>query len=199
MRVEQDLDLDVARALEVALQDQPVVGEGRCASRRAAPSASVSSAALADHAHALPATAGAGLYEQRVADALGLATGSCRLCRAVVAGYDRDAVAAACRRAAALSPMAAIASAAARPRDPRSRPPPERTRRFRPGIRSPDGCVGPGRAPRPAEPRGRDKPTRGLIRSGRGAFVGRMDADNADAHARCACAPPGPRSHRGSR
>ena len=91
--VEEHLDLDVAHALEIALEDEPVVPErpmrlASCGGQRLD-----QLARLADDAHALPAAAGAGLHEHRIADALGLG-GQRRvvLRRAVVAGNRRDAV-----------------------------------------------------------------------------------------------------------
>ena len=68
VRIEQDLDLDVATALDEALEDEPVVTEG---GRRLAPGGGErvgQAAGLADGAHPLAAAAGRRLDEEREAD-----------------------------------------------------------------------------------------------------------------------------------
>ena len=112
VRVEQDLDLDVAGALDEPLEDQPVVAEAAAASRRAAASASRQLDRLADGPHALAAAAGRRLDEQRVADPVGgrdAAPGRSGPRRRSPA---RTGTPSACarRRAAALSPIARIAA-----------------------------------------------------------------------------------------
>ncbi len=70
--VEQDLDLHVPRTGQVALENEPIVSEGPT---RLAPRSGESVAQLvhaAHQAHSLAATTGAGLDEQREADALRL-------------------------------------------------------------------------------------------------------------------------------
>ena len=92
VRVEQDLDLDVAGALEQALEDEPIVAErgdgfAPCGGQRLG-----QPARLTDRAHPLAAAAGRRLDDEREADP------ACRpgqdavgLSGAVVAGQDRDA------------------------------------------------------------------------------------------------------------
>ena len=124
-RVEEDLHLDVARTFEEALEDEPIVAEGPAPPRAArAASASPSSAGVADDPHPLAAAAGA-----TASRGAGSRCARPRLpalrppAPAVVAGHDRARPwRPLVRRAAALSPIAAIASAggpdpgAARPR-----------------------------------------------------------------------------------
>ena len=89
--VEQDLDLDVPRALDEALEDQPIVTERGV---RLAPSGgdlARQSREVADGPHPLAATARGGLDQERYADPLG--GGRERrvgLVRLVVAGRGRD-------------------------------------------------------------------------------------------------------------
>ena len=59
--VEQDLDLDVARAVQQTLQDQPVVAEGAAASRRGGSQRIGQVDRVAHDAHPLPAPPAAGL------------------------------------------------------------------------------------------------------------------------------------------
>ena len=69
VRVAQQLDLDVARPLEVALEDQPLVAE-RSRGPRAAPGRErLGSRRARDDVHALAAAAGARLDQHREADA----------------------------------------------------------------------------------------------------------------------------------
>ncbi len=92
-RVEEDLHLDVARALEKALQDEPIVAEGPMRLAARAGQRLVQVGWVADDAHALPAATGRGLHEERVADAPPLGgEGGVLLLRAVVARDGRDAV-----------------------------------------------------------------------------------------------------------
>ena len=98
VRVGEQLDLDVARPLEVALEEQPVVAERR--SGLAARLDGVVELPRAAHdAHASAAAAGGGLDEQREAELCGLA-----------AGDDGNAGLAAIRFASSLSPPARSAS-----------------------------------------------------------------------------------------
>ena len=90
--VEQDLDLDVPRALDEAFEDQAVVVECREGLPAGAREGVVESRRLADRPHALAATARGRLDEQRVADPLrGTAERGVGLVGAVVAGDRRDA------------------------------------------------------------------------------------------------------------
>ena len=72
MPIAEDLDLDVARRGDVALEEHPVVAEGAggLASRRGDGRVEVGRGA--DDAHALAPTAGGGLDDQGVADAVGI-------------------------------------------------------------------------------------------------------------------------------
>ena len=93
VRVEEHLDLDVTRALEIALEDEPVVAEGPMRLASGGRQRLGQRARLADDAHALAAASGAGLDQQGIADALRLG-GQRRvvLRRAVVARDRRNAV-----------------------------------------------------------------------------------------------------------
>src|SRR5262249_47264613 len=100
--VADHLDFDVARALEVALQDERSIAEGgeRLASRAAHRVCEIFRAH--DHAHSSSAAAGARLDEQRVADAARLALEHYIVLRVPVsAGHDRH-VEPDCQRARAL-------------------------------------------------------------------------------------------------
>ena len=92
MLVEEDLDLDVARALEEPLEDEPIVPEGGgCLTAGAAQGIS-EVCRLANHPHSLAAPARRRLDQQREADLARLTTKPCvRLVGAVVARDDRDA------------------------------------------------------------------------------------------------------------
>ena len=68
VRIAQDLHLDVARALDVALVDEPAVAEGGLGLARRGLDRRDELAGIAHHAHAAAAAAGARLDEQRVAD-----------------------------------------------------------------------------------------------------------------------------------
>ena len=111
--VGEHLHLDVARPLDVALEEQPVVAEGAARlARRRRRSAASSVALVAHDAHALAAAAGGGLDQQRIAEpsrrrAERLAAAR----RILVRGHDRHAgCRRRCARASVLSPIAAIAS-----------------------------------------------------------------------------------------
>ena len=140
--IEEDLDLDVARTLDEALEDQPVVAERAGASRRAAASAVRRRAGVADRPHPLPATPGGRLDEHREADPVRRGGQGARRSgrrRRSPPGSGRPSSAAS-RRAAALSPIARIAAGGG----PIQRMPGvdhalRRTRRSRRGTRSPDG------------------------------------------------------------
>ncbi len=68
VRIAEDLDLDVARPLDVALEQQRVIAErARCLATRALERLGELGVAP-DDAHALAAAAGRGLDEQRIAD-----------------------------------------------------------------------------------------------------------------------------------
>ena len=187
VRVEQDLNLDVPRPLQVALQDQPVVGEGPM---RLTPSGAQRLGELgrrAHHAHALAATAGAGLDEQRVADALGLrGQGRVVLRGSVVARHDGDAV---CRRLPPCGRLVAHGGDGLRrrpdPGDPRLR-----HRSSKRGVLGQEAvsrmdCVGAGAERHRQQLIGIEVRADlvGLIGAGRRALVGRMNADDAQSHA----------------
>ena len=110
--VEQDLDLDVAGAFEESLEDQAVVAEGCLGLAASGGELGREAVGVADRAHALATATGRRLDQERVADPLGRLGQRCvRLVGVVVAGRRRDAEAdAASLRAAALSPIARIAS-----------------------------------------------------------------------------------------
>ena len=110
--VEQDLDLDVAGALEEPLEDEAVVVErGLGLAAGGGERRSARRSGVADGAHALATAAGRRLDQQRVADPLGrLDERRVRLVGVVVAGRHRDAEARRELAAAALSPMARMAS-----------------------------------------------------------------------------------------
>ena len=164
--VEQDLDLDVPRALDQALEDQPIVAErarGLTAGGRQVGRQPIE---VADRPHPLAAAAGGGLDQQRHADPLGgRGEGGVGLVRVVVALRHRDpqlrgepAGLPPCRPSTG-SPRAAARPTAARPRSP-----PRRTRRSPRGSRSPGGprLRQPGGRPRsrPVRPAGRSPPDR---------------------------------------
>jgi hypothetical protein len=90
--VEQHLDLDVARPLEEALEDQAAIAE--CCGRLATAGRDcIAQPSCVPHdPHALPATAGRRLDEDRQPDPL-RGRGKClvRLVDVVVAGEDRNA------------------------------------------------------------------------------------------------------------
>ncbi len=92
VRVGEHLDLDVARPLQVLLDQHAVVTEAR---RRLALARGQRGGELArrvDHPHALAAAAGAGLDQHRVADAIGFALQERGvLLGAVVARHQRHA------------------------------------------------------------------------------------------------------------
>ena len=90
--VAEDLDLDVARALHVLLDQHRVVAEAVDGLALARGQRGLEVGRLVDRAHALAATARAGLDQHRVADAVGLALQQRRvLVVAVVAGHQRHA------------------------------------------------------------------------------------------------------------
>ncbi|MCY1219587.1 hypothetical protein D9M72_315690 [compost metagenome] len=92
LRVAEHLDLDVARALHVLLDQHRVVAEAVDGFALARGQRGLEVGGLVDRAHALAAAAGAGLDEHRVADAVGLALQQRRvLVGAVVAGHQRHA------------------------------------------------------------------------------------------------------------
>ena len=93
LRVGEDLDLDVARAADRALEQQARVAEGRARLRpRPTSSAAGELAGVAHQAHAAAAAAGRGLDHQRKADPRRLALQQARvLVRAVVARQHRHA------------------------------------------------------------------------------------------------------------
>ncbi len=72
VRVAQDLHLDVARALDVALVDEAAVAERRLRLARRGLDRRRELAGLAHDAHAAAAAAGARLDEQRIADLVGV-------------------------------------------------------------------------------------------------------------------------------
>src|SRR5205823_9452099 len=81
VRVAEHLHLDMARPLEIALDEQPVVAKG---ARRLAFGADQGPGELvvAGHdAHAAPATARRGFYEHGKADPIGLGRERCRILR----------------------------------------------------------------------------------------------------------------------
>src|SRR5439155_15314963 len=92
MRVEEELDLDVARPLEELLEDEPIVAECRrrlapCCRKRVGKAVDV-----ADDVHPLAAAATARLDDEREAKALGgRSEGSVRLVVAVVPRHGRHA------------------------------------------------------------------------------------------------------------
>jgi hypothetical protein len=91
MRVEQDLDLDVAAALDQALEDQPLVAECRPCLAAGGGQRIGQAVRLADRTHPLAAAAGGRLDQQREADARGgTDERPVGLVGAVVAGQDRD-------------------------------------------------------------------------------------------------------------
>ncbi len=92
VRVEEHLDLDVARALHVALDQHGVVAEAVDRLALAGRQRRVELLAGQHHAHALAAAAGARLDQHRVADAVGLAPEQRRiLVGRVVAGHEPHA------------------------------------------------------------------------------------------------------------
>ena len=111
LAIEQDLDFDVAGAFRQVLQDQPIIAERGL---RLAPGRSEhirESRGFTDDMHALAAAAGRWLDDDRVADPRCCGRqGRVRLIGAVVAGEDRDPRPAARALAAALSPIARIAT-----------------------------------------------------------------------------------------
>jgi hypothetical protein len=92
LRVAEHLDLDVARALHVLLDQHRVVAEAVDGLALARGERRREVFRLVDRAHALAAAARTGLDEHRVADAVGLALQQLRvLVVAVVAGHQRHA------------------------------------------------------------------------------------------------------------
>jgi hypothetical protein len=90
--IEEDLDLDVAAALDESLQDQPVVAEGPGRLAASGRERIREAGRITDGPHPLPATAGGRLDQQWIADRSGRGgKGGFRLVRAVVAGQHRDA------------------------------------------------------------------------------------------------------------
>ena len=90
--VGEDLDLDVARARDVALDQHMVVAEARLRLALARGQRGGEVGCGVDAAHALAATAGAGLDQHRVADLVGLARQQRRVVvLAVVARHQRHA------------------------------------------------------------------------------------------------------------
>jgi hypothetical protein len=90
--VEQQLDLDMARALDVALEHHPVVGERRLRLPAGATECVGERVSVADDVHPLAAATRGGLQKDRVADACRLGReGRVGLVVAVVAGQRRDA------------------------------------------------------------------------------------------------------------
>ena len=90
--VGKDLDLDVARAGEVFLDQHPVVAERGLGFALAGSEGRGEVGALLDHTHALAAAAGRGLDEDGVADLVGFGLQERRLLPvAVVAGHQRHA------------------------------------------------------------------------------------------------------------
>ncbi len=92
MVIAEDLDLDVARPIDVALEDQRVVAERAGGLALRAVEGGVDLVGRAHDAHALAAAAGRRLDQQREADRQGLgAQRRPRLIVAVVAGHHRHA------------------------------------------------------------------------------------------------------------
>src|SRR5262249_55757406 len=90
--VEEDLDLDVPRPLEESLEDQTVVSEGCQGFASRGRERGHEGRGVADDMHALAATTGGGLDEDREADRAGrFGEGLVGLVVAVVAGDRRDA------------------------------------------------------------------------------------------------------------
>jgi hypothetical protein len=90
--VEQDLDLDVARPLEVALEDQPIVAEGGQGLPPGPGERVAQAVGFADHAHALSTTTGRRLDKQGNADTSRRGDeGLVRLVHLVVPGQHRYA------------------------------------------------------------------------------------------------------------
>jgi hypothetical protein len=90
--VAEDLHLDMARAIEVALQDEPAVAEGRFGLAPGALQGCRELRGFRDHPHAAPAAARRGLDQHRIAEStrfLGEAALILRL--AMIAGHGRDA------------------------------------------------------------------------------------------------------------
>ena len=141
LAVEQDLDLDVARALEQPLEDETVVVEGGLGLTPGGGELVGEAVGGADGAHALSAAAGRWLDQHREADPLGRrAKRGVRLVGVVVAGGGPG------RRGAASSPGRGLV--AHRPNGIRRRPDPadagsitcSANRRSRRGTRSPGGA-----------------------------------------------------------
>ncbi len=92
LRIEEDLDLDVAAAFDQPLEDEPVVAEGRGRLPPSGREGIGQRGGVADRAHALAATAGRRLHEQRITDRRGgRDERGVGLVGVVVAGEDRDA------------------------------------------------------------------------------------------------------------
>ena len=90
--VAKDLDLDVARAQHVLFDQYGIVAEAVDGFTLARGQGGVEIGRVVDNAHALAATAGAGLDQHRVADAVGFAAQQGGvLVLAVVAGHQRHA------------------------------------------------------------------------------------------------------------
>ena len=90
--IEQDLDLDVARAVGQALEDEPVVAEGRQGLTSSGSERVGQAGRVADRVHALATAPGRGLDEERVADpSCGVRETRVGLVPAVVPGEDRHA------------------------------------------------------------------------------------------------------------
>ena len=193
VRIEQDLDLDVARTLDEPLQDQPVVPNAAAASRRAAASASGRRSRSRTVRMPLPPPPAAGLTSigkpMRRASAR---SGVVGLVRFVVARDDRDA-----ERRGQPSRRRLVAHRADRvgrradPADAGSVRRPRRRRRSRRGTRSPGGRR---RRRRHVRPRRRQR-----CRAGRGRR-GRSSAGRSSrARAGRPCGGSGSRSRRGWR
>lgn len=90
--VGEHLDFDVARLLQVALDEYAVIAEAGAGFTLARGQRVGEGGALLDHAHAFAAAAGAGLDQYRVADGVGLLPEELRiLVFAMVAGHQRHA------------------------------------------------------------------------------------------------------------
>ena len=189
--VAEHLDLDVARALEVALDEHAVVAE---AGQRLAPGRGqrrLEARRRRDDAHPLAAAAGRGLDHHRVAVLAGEGTISASAgLGACGAGQDRHAGSRASCLAATLSPISSIASGGG----PMKRSPASAHGLGEPGVLGEEAVAGMDRrAPRRARAaREQRRPARGRSRSER--EVGGLDVRGAGVGVACRRRPIGARA-----